>query len=125
MVLLHKSVSIHNLDLEFSSLQAISEGEDLEELLKQQERRRLAMEAALEAEEIRNVGELEMRLNEEHKEEVKQLHKNLLEKVRLVLFARDLLLVVGWEKRERIKKKIPLFPFAKLDTHTYRPGQFG
>lgn len=69
---------------ELFSSQAISEGEDLEELLKQQERRRLAMEAALEAEEVRNVGELEIRLNEEHKEEVKQLHKTLLEKVRVI-----------------------------------------
>lgn len=42
------------------------------------------MEAALEAEEVRNVGELEIRLNEEHKEEVKQLHKTLLEKVRVI-----------------------------------------
>lgn len=70
---------------ELFSSQAISEGEDLEELLKQQERRRLAMEAALEAEEVRNIGELEIRLNEEHKEEVKQLHKTLLEKVRVIL----------------------------------------
>jgi hypothetical protein len=49
--------------------------------MKQQELRRSAVEAALHAEEACNVGAIGVRLNEEHKEEVKQLHKTLLEKV--------------------------------------------
>lgn len=61
---------------------AISEGADLDELAKKQEAERMALDARFESEEARQVGEMHMKLNEEHKEQVKQAHKDLLEKVR-------------------------------------------
>lgn len=64
-------------------LQVISEGGDVEALLKQHEQETAALEASFEAEESRHTAEIVKKLNEEHMDNVQQAHRALLEKVRL------------------------------------------
>ena len=66
-------------------LQAISEGEDVEALVKQQEGELAALEATLEAEETRHMAEISKKLDEEHKENVHQAYRALFEKVRFLV----------------------------------------
>ena len=62
----------------------------MEALVRQQEGEMAALEATLEAEETRHTAEISKKLDEEHKENVQQAYRALLEKVRF-LFARSLL----------------------------------
>ena len=64
-------------------MQVISEGGDVEALLKQHEQEAAALEASFEAEEARHTAEIVKKLNEEHMDNVQQAHRALLEKVRL------------------------------------------
>ena len=66
-------------------LQGISEGEDVEALVKQQEGEVAALEATLEAEETRHMAEISKKLDEEHKENVHQAYRALFDKVRFLV----------------------------------------
>lgn len=65
----------------FVCLKAISEGSDINELNKKHEAERRALDTRLEGEEARQMAEMTIKLNEEHKEQVKQANRELFEKV--------------------------------------------
>lgn len=66
---------------ELQKAKGISEGEDVEALVKQQEGEMAALEATLEAEETRHMAEISKKLDEEHKENVHQAYRALFDKV--------------------------------------------
>ena len=89
------------------SFQAIREGRDVAELEKKHEKEQEVLEAMFDAEVAEQNAEIGKKLNEEYKDGVRQMHRDLLQQVRRQYHFRSL--IFKWKIIGRVSKQIPTF----------------